>query len=89
MKCAKCQATESLERHHVYPRCHFGSDKRNNVRLVLCSDCHFKIERIIEAVEMYVGDVPLGTRHKLTTACYQRIHRRFLKTSKLITVDFA
>lgn len=81
--CSKCGEINRLEKHHFLPRVHFGK-KNNGHVIMLCHSCHIKAEIIIASVESFVGDKPFGTRHKLSREEYFRIHRHWLKNSKLI-----
>ena len=83
MRCSKCQTRDRLEKHHVYPVCHFGG-KRDGLKICLCRFCHMKIEFILLSVESYVGDVQFGTRFKLTTQDYDKITRHYIKDSKIV-----
>ena len=44
-ECYFCDETEVLERHHVVPRRHGGSDREENL-VTLCPTCHRKIEKL-------------------------------------------
>jgi arsenate reductase-like glutaredoxin family protein len=50
--CAKCKKTEStLQKHHVFPRIHFGNGSKNPTRVYFCEVCHRKLEHIIQSAE--------------------------------------
>ncbi len=83
--CSKCESTNKIEQHHFHPRCHFKGSKAT---IDLCHDHHLKIETIILAVESFVGGVPFGTRYKLTTEQYNKIHRHWLRDAKIIRMHF-
>lgn len=71
-KCKMCGTTEQLQRHHIYPVCHFGK-KNNHDITILCDRCHKKVEHYILVVESFVGEVPMGRRHKLQYFHYKQI----------------
>jgi len=87
--CSKCQSDHRLEDHHFYPKCHYGNGKKNPHTITLCHECHLKIETIILAVESFTGFIPFGQRHKMNKDHYDRIHRHWLKDSKIINLHFA
>jgi len=36
-----------MTRHHLFPRRHYGTGRKNDKLIVLCCACHDEIERII------------------------------------------
>jgi len=83
MKCSKCTTIERLTEHHQYPVCHFGH-RRDGLKIVLCRECHRRIEERILAVESFIGNVTYGTRYKLDRSDYDRITRLFLRNQPII-----
>ena len=70
--CQKCGAEKKLTRHHVLPKVHFGRKKNTDV-VLLCPECHIKVENYILAVESFIFGVPFGERVKLQTQEYEEI----------------
>lgn len=85
MHCSKCNTTDRITQHHIYPVCHFGN-KRCGLKVYLCQAHHREIENRIAVVESTVGNVPFGIRYKLEKDYYDRILRHYLKTSKIVYV---
>jgi len=53
--CRKCGCDENPTRHHIYPRrFEFGERIANRI-VILCRDCHDKLERIIRQREKHHG----------------------------------
>lgn len=70
--CAKCKQEKTLTKHHIFPKTHFG--KRNNRDVVLlCLECHIKVENYILAVESFIAGCPFGERFKLQKQEYEEI----------------
>jgi hypothetical protein len=79
--CLKCNTGEKIQKHHVFPKFHFGY--RNNWHTVpLCDKCHRKIEANIASVESYVGNTKYGQRFKLEKSEYERILLNFVPTGR-------
>lgn len=83
--CSKCNTTDRITQHHIYPVCHYGN-KRCGLKIYLCEHHHREIESRISVVESTLGNVSFGTRFKLDRELYDRITRHYLKTSKIIYV---
>ena len=45
--CRKCGGVKALERHHMFPKVHFGQ----GVRISLCAQCHKTLEFILQTLE--------------------------------------
>jgi len=88
-QCSKCESDQRLEEHHIYPQCHFHSGKRNPHTITLCNTCHAKIETIILAVESFTGCIEFGKRYRMDKLHYDRIHKNWLRNSKIINLHFA
>ena len=86
--CSKCGKVTPLQKHHFYPKCHYGTGENNKNTMGLCHECHFKIDYIILAVESYMGDVEFGKRARLSRRCYDKIHKYWLKDAKIIQLYF-
>jgi len=44
--CDKCGENKWINKHHIYPREHFGN-KENNETVKLCLDCHSDIHSLL------------------------------------------
>lgn len=66
----KCLELKTVEYHHVMPRRFYGK-KNNTIRLLLCSDCHREIEKI------------LPHSIKLTRKQYLEIHVQWLRGQEI------
>lgn len=48
-QCAKCKTRSStLQKHHVFPKVHYGNKSNNPTRVYFCEKCHKKLEHIIQ-----------------------------------------
>ena len=88
-RCSKCEGETRLEEHHFYPKVHYGNGHRNPHTITLCHECHIKIETIILSVESFIGYLKFGQRYKMDKESYNRIHRNWLKESKLLYLQFS
>jgi len=87
--CSKCNDDIRLEEHHFFPKVHYGNGYRNRHTITLCRFCHMKIEFVLLSCESYAGNVKFGTRYKLSREDYLKIHRNWLKDSKILNINFA
>lgn len=65
-----------LERHHIFPKCHYGA---GSVKTVLCAKCHDQLEDLIEKHE---GTELDGRRHKRDRKFYTNCLYKFLEANK-------
>lgn len=63
-KCKRCSCKRNLTRHHIYPR-KWNKDKKTEFhftirekKIILCRNCHDKIERIIFSLHEVYGKLP-------------------------------
>jgi hypothetical protein len=87
--CSKCGKDKPQEKHHFLPQCHFGKGAKNPHTISLCGECHEQIDDIILLVESIFGGVKLGQRFMLTKHEYEKIHKYWLRKSKVINLQFA
>jgi len=74
--CEKCNVTTGLQKHHLYPICHFKT--KFSKTIWLCEGHHLKAEYIILGIEAFVGHKQFGERHKLSREEYVRINEAFV-----------
>ena len=48
--CSSCGSKQKIEKHHVFPKCHFGH-RNNNMTIPICRECHIELERFILEAE--------------------------------------
>ena len=77
--CRKCGANRCIQRHHVFPRVHYGQ----SVRVLLCQDCH----RCIEERYTFFEGVVDGRRKKLSKQEYLDIMLDFLMEEVMFYQD--
>jgi len=44
--CRYCNGKKRLEKHHIFPKCHFGA-RGNNSTIWVCRSCHIDLEHFI------------------------------------------
>lgn len=71
-ECPKCGCNKRLTRHHIFPKRHFKS----NEVILLCRECHDKLESIINDAEYLFGN---GRRKKMKRMTYYEILVRFIR----------
>lgn len=69
MRCAKCGTDKKLQRHHIFPRRHYGV---RGLRIYLCQTHHREIEAIIFQHEG-------KERKKLERWVYQKMLANYLQ----------
>ncbi|MFH0840885.1 MAG: hypothetical protein V1865_02810 [bacterium] len=75
-KCLKCRHIRRLQKHHIYPRRHFGNGKQNKKTLELCNECHLEIDRTILLAEAERETNGLLVKQELYF--YEKHHEDFL-----------
>lgn len=65
--CVKCLCETECERHHVFPkrwRRAFPPEK-HHVTVILCHECHVRLEKLIGKLEKHLGRLPDEVYHHL------------------------